>query len=94
MTTAIEYLFLFDASETWQHAHQFDRELADFFASKNLELEILNPKDAGRKILMIKRLQGIGVPEENKESTPVRTPREQVNSLAKILGKGNKKLNR
>lgn len=37
----LEYLFVFDPTQTWGHFHEFESELAKFFEQRNLEAKAI-----------------------------------------------------
>lgn len=67
----LEYAFLFDPKDTWQHLSQFENAFSKFLRSYGMEGQVLNsinPKD-GRRIVYI-RAQTIPA-EMGKEAKPV-----------------------
>jgi hypothetical protein len=61
----LEYAFLFDPSATWAHLHEFEKDLAVFFAQHGLEAEILNAMtESGKRILHIRKRPDIGPPPQ------------------------------
>jgi hypothetical protein len=58
MKVFLEYSFLFDAVDTWQHLYQFESDLAKFFSERGLEAEIIKTVEgqaSGRRILAISK---------------------------------------
>lgn len=53
----LEYAFLFDPTDTYQHLYQFEKDLAKFFSEHGMEARILTPMGGyqGRKILLIQK---------------------------------------
>jgi hypothetical protein len=52
----LEYTFLFEPEETWQHLFQFEKDLTDFFKSKGKELQVVKTIEGattGRRIVLI-----------------------------------------
>ena len=69
----LEYMFLMDPAETFQHRHQLERALADFFASKGMQADIIRGSktvpitinapvlSAGKRVLQITRMDKLDV---------------------------------
>lgn len=73
---ALDYTFMFDPAATWQHAYQFEQDLADFFAAHGMEADKIRTVDGGvsRRVLYIQPIQvmfeagktQVGRPKETK----------------------------
>lgn len=52
----LEYIFLFDPTDTWSYRYEFESELVAFFKSKGFEAVILQTMDDSnvRRVLQIK----------------------------------------
>ena len=70
----LDYLFLFDPSETWSNLYQFEADLTRFFEERGLIVSVIKTVDGGtgRRILMIEKAQEIPTP-------PVTPPSKSVN---------------
>lgn len=76
----LDYTFLFNPVETWQHLSQFESDLADFFATLGLEAEIVKSVNGqpGKRLLLIQRVKS----KVNEITpTPMRSPKEQLKDL-------------
>ena len=53
----LEYIFIFDPSTTWSHLYDFEKDLADFFASKGFEAETIRSikGQLGKGVLYVKK---------------------------------------
>ena len=53
----IEYIFMFDPTETWSHLYEFEKALGDFFKSKGLDAQVVKTVDgaSGRRIYIINK---------------------------------------
>ncbi len=69
----LDYTFLFDPADTWQHLYQFEKELVDFLASKGLESEVIKAIEgqAGKRILYIKKKEVVVTTPVNPVGRPV-----------------------
>lgn len=59
----LDYCFLFDPAETWQHLSQFEGAFGKFLKEHNMEGQVLNsinPRD-GRRIIFIRSIKTPGV---------------------------------
>lgn len=72
----LEYAFLFDPSDTWPTLWEFEKGLGSYFRSINMEAEVVT-SNAGKKILILKKVEEPKVPLELKE--------EKLNSVNKQL---------
>jgi len=54
----LDYTFLFDSNDTWQHLHQFEGDLSKFFAERGFQAEVIKTVEGqiGKRILLIKRI--------------------------------------
>ena len=88
----LEYVFMFDPSQTYQHLYQFEQDLAKFFKEHGMEAEIVSPIGGyqGRKILVIKKAELI--PEITEKPIKEGHVQKQVNKLRG--GKPNGRRNR
>jgi len=75
----LDYTFLFDPGETWQHLNQFETDFAKFLATKGLIAEpvkdilgknpiiLEKPVLAGKKVIQIYRSDKLGIPTSNQQ---------------------------
>lgn len=49
----IEYMFMFDPSNTWQQGSQFEKDLADFFAANGFQCEVVETKGGSTKRVLV-----------------------------------------
>ncbi len=84
----LEYLFIFDPADTWQHLYQFEDTFADYLMEHNMEAQVLdsiNPK-SGRRIIQIKARSGaIDELVDNLEKEEDEFLQEKPKSPGKIL---------
>lgn len=82
----LEYAFIFDTTETWQHLFQFEQDLSKFFALHGCEAQILKTIEGGgsKRILYIKRIDKLLQPAV-KKNMPVRSPNEQLSKMRKVI---------
>lgn len=54
----LEYTFLFDAADAWQHLSQFESDLSDFFRMHDLDVGIVKTigGQAGKRIMILKKV--------------------------------------
>lgn len=81
----LDYTFLFDATDTWQHLNQFENDLADFFSSMGFKADIVKSMQGqpGKRILFIQKVEKIkGMPE--KQPLP---PGKQLQQIQKNIRK-------
>lgn len=64
----LEYVFMFDPSETWSNIYDFEDQLSQFFNDKGLEAVIVNTVkgQSGGRILMINKKPNIEITDPNK----------------------------
>ena len=57
----LEYFFLFDPVETWQHVHQFEQDFGKFLLERGLEANIIEGvgDKAGKRVLFINKKETI-----------------------------------
>lgn len=72
---ALEYMFMFDATNTWQHSYQFEQDLSDFFAAHGYEANVVKTVEGsgGRRILYVRRIQPLIAPIKNPPGRPAST---------------------
>ena len=60
----LEYLFMFNPSDTWSHLYEFEKSLTEFFNSKGLEAEVVKTVEGspGRRMLVIKKREVLSLP--------------------------------
>ena len=60
----LEYWFMFDPTNTWQHFHQFEDDLAKFLQEHGLEGRIIDSINgqAGKRIMYVVRKESISIP--------------------------------
>lgn len=53
----LEYNFMFDPSESWQHLWQFEQDLSNFFNAHGFEAQIIKTIEgqSGKRVLFIKK---------------------------------------
>lgn len=75
----LDYTFLIDPVETWQHLFQFEKSFSDFLAQHGMEAQIVNPLDGsrGRRILAIGKKEEVVPVEKVKMSSP----KDQIKNL-------------
>jgi len=68
----LEYAFIFDPVDTWQHLHQFEQDLAKFFDEHNLQAEVLDTVGGqkGRRVIVITPKEEIKIPPSVKKGKP------------------------
>lgn len=73
----IEYYFLLDTTNTYQHVSQFENDLTKFFSERGLEAQILNnvAGQIGKRILYIKKKAMMDAPRESTEPVKVGRPK-------------------
>jgi len=88
MKAFLEYAFIFDPVDTWQHLYQFEQDLGKFFEERNLEAEILETVggQSGRRVIVIKPKVVIPTMEEQKDK--VTTSKKRLKSLGRNRAKG------
>jgi signal recognition particle subunit SEC65 len=54
----MDFCWMFDPNETWQHSFQVEKEIADFLRAKGLEAELVKTVDGstGYPMYLIKRV--------------------------------------
>lgn len=77
----LEYTFLFDPVETWQHLYQFEESLASYLAKIGFEAQVVKSVDGGngKRVMIIKKKQSIVVTGEDK--LPVGRPKNMGNKI-------------
>ena len=57
----LEYFFMFDPDETWQHVHQFEQEFGQFLDERGMEANIIDGvgEKAGKRVLFINKKETI-----------------------------------
>jgi len=57
----LDYMFLFDPANTWQHLYQFEQDLAKFFKSHGFESEIIKNVEGqtSKRLLYIRKKEEI-----------------------------------
>jgi hypothetical protein len=57
----LEYFFMFDPDDTWQHVHQFEQEFGQFLDERGMEANIIDGvgEKAGKRVLFINKKDGI-----------------------------------
>ena len=60
----LEYMFMFNPSQTWSHLYEFEKSMAEFFNSKGLEAEIVKTVEGspGRRMLIISKKEVTTLP--------------------------------
>lgn len=93
----LEYCFLFDPKNTWQHLSQFEEDLKTFLLEHGLEAQILDtidPKSGRRVVYIIKKEGEIISKQPNQPPTPMKvinqskkelTPKQAVKEAIKGL---------
>jgi hypothetical protein len=79
----LEYMFMFDATDTWQHLSQFENDLADFFRAQGFQAEIIKSisGQVGKRVLFIEKVKN---PLQKMQANPPGRPK-QPGSIAKEL---------
>lgn len=82
----LDYTFLFDPTDTWQHLYQFQKSFTDFLKERGMQGEIVANVDGGRgrTVLLIEKIEE-NLPKEEKASKPV-SVKDQVRNMK---GKAN-----
>ncbi|KKN16899.1 hypothetical protein LCGC14_0971040 [marine sediment metagenome] len=62
----LEYSFMFNPDEAWQHVNQFEQDFAKFLDERGFEAETIKGigEGAGKRILFISKKPDIGPPPE------------------------------
>lgn len=78
----LQYTFLFDPSQAWSHLHQFENDLADFFAAQGLESNILESVkgQSGNRIMELSRISFISKATNNNQEGKNKT-QEQIKQV-------------
>ena len=83
----LEYAFIFDPVDTWQHLFEFEQDLAKFFNERNLQAEILETVggQSGRRVIVITKKEMIKIPESEPEVKPdkVSTSKKRLKAFSK-----------
>jgi glutathione synthase/RimK-type ligase-like ATP-grasp enzyme len=82
----LEYIFMFNPSETFSHLYDFEKTLTEFLNSKGLEATIVKTVNGyqGRQVLLIKRRETL---------TPSINPTGRPKSIKRIVkDMGEKKM--
>lgn len=77
----LEYTFMFDPTNTWQHGTQFEKDLGDFFAAHGFEANLVETRgNSNRRIFYIERIQAM--PKlSNKTPQGPKSPQERLNQM-------------
>lgn len=80
----LDYTFMFDPTDTWQHLSQFESDLADAFKSLGFEAQVIKSigGQPGRRALLIKKI-GNKTTTVPRESRPTTTPKEQLQNVGR-----------
>ena len=64
----LEYSFMFNPDEAWQHVNQFEQDFAKFLDERGFEAETIKGvgEGVGKRILFISKKPDIGPPPEPK----------------------------
>jgi hypothetical protein len=67
----LDYTFMFDPSEVWQHASQFESSLAGYLSDMGFETQIIKPLgySSGSRIIYITPIPPLPPPKPPKAST-------------------------
>ena len=60
----LEYSFMFNPDEAWQHVNQFEQDFAKFLDERGFEAETIKGVGVGKRILAITKKPDIGPPPE------------------------------
>jgi len=70
MLVFLEYFFMFNPEETWQHVNQFEQDFGKFLSDRGLEVDTIKGVEdkAGKRILFISKKPDIAkeVPQPMK----------------------------
>lgn len=67
----LEYTFMFDPTDTWQHLSQFEQSLNKFFDENQFEATVLNPSgEQNKRLLFIRSKVSRVVAEATKQGRP------------------------
>jgi hypothetical protein len=73
----LDYTFLIDAENSFSHLYEFEKTLADFFASRGLQAENIKSVEgslAKRLMFITKRQDGAMIPAQMEEKKPSGRP--------------------
>ena len=64
MKVYIKYSFIFDPEDTWTYKEELDKDIASFFATKGLEVEVIKSEKGHEAMLYISKAEeGVPTPE-------------------------------
>lgn len=71
----LDYLIMFDPSESWSSGSQFEAQLGDFFLAYGFEAQIVEPKgNSGKRVIYLNKVQQIEMPKQDvKPSVDVKS---------------------
>ena len=86
MKVSIRYNFIFDPTDLWQHAFQFDNDLISYFKSLGFDTEIIKSEnEASNEIMMY--LDKVELINSNPpQSPPDKTIKQSMANLQKRKG--------
>ena len=91
----VEYLFEFVDPTPWSHLSDFERDLAIFFSSYQVEAEISGLLEgyAGRRIVSLTRMPVLDPKNlmNASDKTPMRSVKDQFKSVVKNMPTGRRK---
>lgn len=81
----LEYTFMFDPSESWQHLSQFEQDLANYFKAVGFEAEIIQSigGQIGRRILLISKMKEI-MPKVQVQTNANSNIGKQIRELGEV----------
>ena len=64
----LDYMFMFDPSETWSHLFEFEKQFGAFLNEHGMEAEVIKTIEGsvGSRILLIKKKEEVANVEEKK----------------------------
>jgi hypothetical protein len=84
----LEYLFMFDTTNTFSHLYEFENLMASALKDAGMTVEIVNPVDtkSSRRIMMIKKIENNGQVATAPETTSVKSIKQIKNELTRKQG--------
>jgi len=75
-----EIQLIFDPSETWQHQHQLDKDLADFLETKGLLASRVQAEN-GKSIFLVEKIKSINTTIIQNKELPQVGPKDALGKI-------------
>lgn len=82
----LEYTFILDPTNTFQHVYEFEKFLSDFLKTRGLEGQIMETVAGGvngKKIILISKVKDIPVSEPTNPVGRPKSPGSQLKDMAR-----------